>query len=274
MMNKILVSILIVLMLITPTLAEVPPVPVNLASTQGNYWVNYTWYPGTGNITDSYNVSITNNSVQSWRNITTPYLNSTLAEDQWSNITVYAYNNSGLGNLSLTATSKNVQAIDQRMLAPTSYWTGFKLYGKWIDLMGFRGMRNGSIQDVTCYSNCTGFTTSMAQLPANITYGGFDVIFNNGTNALVAGNSVFVQAKYTGTLTAISAQASQTGSINVSLYNLTLGTYIGSVNINTGTSNSTSGLVYTFQKGDWLNATVSSVSTIQQVTVGVQTSRT
>ncbi len=103
--------------------------------------------------------------------------------------------------------------------------------------------------------------------------GGFDVLFTNGSNVLVAGTKSHVKAKYAGVLTDLTAHSVETGSINISAYNLTLGTYIGSVVITTGTNGSTSGLSYDFAKGDWLNLTISSVTNIKQVTAAVQTTR-
>jgi len=88
----------------------IPPTPTSLTNISGNFWVNYTWQPGAGNITDFYNVSITNNSNQSWINGTTlNYLNSTLAAGQWSNLSVYAGNNSGTGTLNATPASQNTK---------------------------------------------------------------------------------------------------------------------------------------------------------------------
>ena len=73
-----------------------PPSPVSIASSQGNFWINYTWFSGPGNITDSYNVSV--NGV--WNNVSaTTYNNSTLGAHGWSNISVYAFNSSGTGTL-------------------------------------------------------------------------------------------------------------------------------------------------------------------------------
>ncbi len=103
--------------------------------------------------------------------------------------------------------------------------------------------------------------------------GGFDVLFTNGSNVLAAGTKAHVKAKYAGTLTDLTAHSVETGSINISAYNLTLGTYIGSVVITAGTDGSTSGLSYVFAKGDWLNLTVSSVTDIKQVTAAVQTTK-
>lgn len=84
----------------------VPPAPTNLTNTQGNFWINYTWLPGIGNTSDSYNVSV--NGI--WTNGTTVnYSYTTLNRSQWGNITIYAWNNSGSGTLSLTALSGSVQ---------------------------------------------------------------------------------------------------------------------------------------------------------------------
>ena len=98
---------------ITVTVTEIPtylpPVPVNLISTQGNFWINHTWEPGAGNDTDSYNVSV--NGI--WTNGTTStYNNTTVAAHGWSNITVYAYNSSGTGTLNTTPVSNNTQVAN------------------------------------------------------------------------------------------------------------------------------------------------------------------
>jgi len=86
----------------TPT----PPEPINLANATGNYYVNYTWSAGSGNVTDSYNVSQNN----TWINGTTlTYNNSSVGASGWSNITVCAYNNSGTGYLS-SCVGQNTQA--------------------------------------------------------------------------------------------------------------------------------------------------------------------
>ncbi|MBC2697350.1 MAG: hypothetical protein HF974_03225, partial [ANME-2 cluster archaeon] len=39
--------------------ADIPPTPETFTHTTGNFWVNYTWEANpSGNIADSYNVSI------------------------------------------------------------------------------------------------------------------------------------------------------------------------------------------------------------------------
>ncbi len=68
----------------------------------------------TANITDSFNVSISNNSLPIyWINGTsTQFLNSSLTgRGQWSNITVYSYNSSGTGSLNQTPISQQTQTL-------------------------------------------------------------------------------------------------------------------------------------------------------------------
>ncbi len=81
-----------------PSPTYIPPAPANLGYNTSNFWVNYTWEAGTGNVTDGYNVS--HNGI--WTNSTIVFLNNTVGAHGWSNITVYAYNNSGSGTLSST----------------------------------------------------------------------------------------------------------------------------------------------------------------------------
>ena len=87
--------------------AYIPPDPTGLANTTGSYWVNYTWSAGTGNVTDSYNVSMN----ETWTNGTTEaFMNVSIGPDGWANIIVFAYNASGTGTLSSGSISDNVQA--------------------------------------------------------------------------------------------------------------------------------------------------------------------
>jgi len=85
----------------------VPPDPINLLNSSGAYWVNYTWSAGTGNVTDSYNVSMNN----TWTNGTTDtFMNTSVGPSGWANIIVFAYNVSGTGTQSVGSVSDNVQA--------------------------------------------------------------------------------------------------------------------------------------------------------------------
>ncbi|MCZ7400664.1 MAG: right-handed parallel beta-helix repeat-containing protein, partial [Candidatus Methanoperedens sp.] len=83
----------------------IPPAPINLTNTTGNYWVNHTWQAGSGNVTNSYNVSVNgtwiNGSSNTYNN------NSGLSPHGWSNISVYSYNSSGTGALNTTPVLQN-----------------------------------------------------------------------------------------------------------------------------------------------------------------------
>ncbi|MCX9009509.1 MAG: DUF2341 domain-containing protein, partial [Candidatus Methanoperedens sp.] len=106
-----------------------PPSPVNLISTQGNFWINYTWQAGAGAITDSYNVSVND----TWTNGSkVTYLNASVGPHGWGNISVWAYNNSGLGNLSSAPASQSTQVANN---APVQAGIGNKVVtaGDWLN---------------------------------------------------------------------------------------------------------------------------------------------
>ena len=85
----------------------IPGDPTTLQNTTGNYWVNYTWIVGGGNVTDSYNVSW---NLTWYNNTLVPYMNDSVGAEGWANITVSAYNSSGNGSLSAGYISDEVQA--------------------------------------------------------------------------------------------------------------------------------------------------------------------
>ena len=100
---------------------KIPPRPINLVYLSGNFWINHTWAPGTGNVTDSYNVSI--NDV--WHNTSPSYYNDTYTAHAWQNITVWAYNLSSTGTLSLESISQDTQIPNNPIaITNTSDWTG------------------------------------------------------------------------------------------------------------------------------------------------------
>ncbi len=85
---------------------HIPPTPINLANTTGNFWINHTWQAGSGNIKNSYNVSQNG----TWTNgSSVTFMNSSVGAHGWSNISVYAYNSSGNGTLNQTPASMNTQ---------------------------------------------------------------------------------------------------------------------------------------------------------------------
>ena len=85
---------------------NIPPDPVNLQHTTGNYWVNYTWDAGTGNITDSYNI---NWNETDYNNIVDNFMNKSVGAGNWANITVYAWNSTDSGAQSIGNVTDKVQ---------------------------------------------------------------------------------------------------------------------------------------------------------------------
>jgi parallel beta-helix repeat protein len=99
-----------------------PSDPKNIQSTTGNFWVRHAWEAGIGNVTDSYNVRV--NSV--WHNGTADvFYNDTYTAHAWQNITVYAYNASGIGTLSTGSISQDTQIPNNPVtITNTSDWSG------------------------------------------------------------------------------------------------------------------------------------------------------
>lgn len=108
-----------------------PPTPTNLVNMTGNFWVNNTWSAGLGNTSDSYNVSV--NSI--WHNNTVVlYYNDSYVAHGWQNITVYAYNNSGEGTLSISNVSQDTQIPNNLItITNTSDWTGITVHNVFVD---------------------------------------------------------------------------------------------------------------------------------------------
>ena len=108
--------------LITAEETFIPPDPTSLANTTGNYWVNHTYTAGSGNVTHSFNVSVNG----TWYNGTTAlHFNDTYSAHDWQNITVWAYNSSGLGTLSTGNASQNTQIPNNPItITNTSDWNG------------------------------------------------------------------------------------------------------------------------------------------------------
>ena len=99
-----------------------PANPTLFGNTTGNYWVNHTWVVGTGNVTDSYNVSV--NSV--WYNTTiNTFYNDTYVVHGWQNITVWAYNSTSTGTLSVGSIHQDTQIPNNPItITNTSDWIG------------------------------------------------------------------------------------------------------------------------------------------------------
>ena len=109
MKQKLIILLILSLALVGSAVADTPPAPTNLTSdTSQSGHVLWSWVAGTGVVTDSYNVSV--DSI--WYNSTT----STSYDDNVgtgaaSTIIVWAYNNTGAGNLSATNLTGSEQGV-------------------------------------------------------------------------------------------------------------------------------------------------------------------
>ena len=86
-----------------------PPDPINLGNSTYNFGVNFTFEPGTGFVTDSFNIGTNNGGGIVWNNgSSNPFSNTSTSAHGYVNIIVYAYNDSGIGALSVGYLSDNV----------------------------------------------------------------------------------------------------------------------------------------------------------------------
>lgn len=107
-----------------------PETPINLAYTQSNFWINYTWQPGVGgNVTNSYNVTV--NGTSNNGSITN-FSNGSVSPHGWRNISVYAYNNSGTGNLSASSYNYNAQ-VSNNVPAQVDIGNKAVIVGNWLN---------------------------------------------------------------------------------------------------------------------------------------------
>ena len=109
MKQKLIILMILSFALVGSAVADVPPAPIGLTSdTSSSGHVIWSWSAGTSPITDSYNVSV--DSI--WYNSTT----STSYDDNvgtgaTSTIIVWAFNNTGSGNLSATNITGSEQGV-------------------------------------------------------------------------------------------------------------------------------------------------------------------
>jgi hypothetical protein len=123
----IVVSAVLLFFLIIPiSSAQIPPTPTGISYTIGSSWINQTWSAGTGNTTNSYNVSQNGTWTNGSANL---FKNSSISKGGWSNITVWAYNSTGTGNLSATSVSLNTRSPNLTLL--TSNGTISYVISKW-----------------------------------------------------------------------------------------------------------------------------------------------
>ena len=115
MKTKILIfTVMAVLLLgITSVSAFTPAPPTNLTNTSGCDWINYNWDDGGINVTtDNYNLSWNLSGLHTWYNISSSSTNYNLSGispgNKYVNVSIWAYNNTGAGNLSATYINDNV----------------------------------------------------------------------------------------------------------------------------------------------------------------------
>ena len=86
-----------------------PPDPINLASSTYNFGVNFTFAPGIGFVTDSFNIGTNNGGGIVWDNGSlNSFSNTSTSAHGYVDIIVYAYNDSGIGALSVGYLFDNV----------------------------------------------------------------------------------------------------------------------------------------------------------------------
>lgn len=90
MNKKIFISIFVVLLMTCGIAFAATPAPNAITYTDGNGYVEFSWTPGTGNVTDTYNYSKTIGGATTWYNSTTD------TSVKWSGIggesvTIYVY---------------------------------------------------------------------------------------------------------------------------------------------------------------------------------------
>jgi hypothetical protein len=110
-MHVWVVMVLMVVMLSGIANAEIPPTPITLVADVSGGNVNYTWTAGVGNVTDTYNVSISvSGATRTWTNTSGASSNNSVGLDNWAEIWIYAYNITGNGSLSIGYAYADTQA--------------------------------------------------------------------------------------------------------------------------------------------------------------------
>ena len=158
--------------------SSTPPAPTNIANSTGCHWVNHTWQAGSGTVSDSYNVSI--NSV--WHNGTANvYYNETgIPPIGWSNISVYAFNNSQ-GTISDTNVSQNVQIPGCPSFCTFTFYDPFHYYGVHHSKVAGEGGWLPCDDNVYAYS-IYGVNFYSTGAEDNIVYGTFDSVTGDYTS--------------------------------------------------------------------------------------------
>ncbi len=193
----------------------IPPDPISLTYTNGSTWVNHTWSAGVGNITNSYNKSFTNGT---WVNDSiVNYLNETVGEGAYSNLTLYAFNNSGSGTLSSIVT-QNVKTPDTVIIPGTYNISGYinDTLGNWVNSATIQNGSNVTTSNSSGYYilnniNNGSYNYSFSKTGFNTNY---SVIVINGSDNVT--NITLSDTTAPGQVTGLTNATPTNNSINIS----------------------------------------------------------
>lgn len=193
----------------------IPSVPTSLSYTNGTTWVNHTWSDGVGNITNSYNKSFTNGT---WINDSiVNYLNETVGQGTYSNISLYAFNSSGSGTLSSIVT-QSVRTPDIVIIPGTYNISGYinDTLGNWVNSATIQNGSNVTTSNSSGYYilnniNNGSYNYSFSKTGFNTNY---SVIVINGSDNVT--NITLSDTTAPGQVTGLTNATPTNNSINIS----------------------------------------------------------
>jgi len=113
----------------------IPPDPISLASSTHNLRVNFTFAPGSGNVTDSFNISTNNGTGVVWNNGSSNLFSNTSTNSRgYVEIVVYGYNESNIGTLSIGYLTDNVTIPNNPItITNTGDWRNYRTSTVYVD---------------------------------------------------------------------------------------------------------------------------------------------
>ena len=142
-----------------------PPNPINLANSTSGLNVNFTFEAGSGNVTDSFNISTNNGTVVVWNNGSSNIFSNTSTDAHGHlEIVVYAYNSSGSGTLSTGYITDNVTIPNNNVtITNTSDWYSYRSATVYVDYDSIDADNDTSIFSCSRTDLFTDFDTSTGQ---------------------------------------------------------------------------------------------------------------
>jgi hypothetical protein len=173
----------------------IPPDPINLQNTTGDFWINHIWQAGAGNVTDFYNISVNNvwhnETINTYWNITYEYGNNS-----WQNITIWAYNNTNMGSLSTDSISQNTQLLFTNL--PTNLQqTHDHIWVNWTWDESFLGTHTIDSYNVSINSTWHNSTTNRSYNHTGYDYGTTSLIIVYGYNNTQGLSLYYISGSYT-----------------------------------------------------------------------------